>query len=80
MKWWDVLKIPYDSDLKTIKRAYAKLLKVHNPENDAKGYQKLRESYDEAVKCAKRNGKYQNVQEGSYNKDEGNTSEKYLNE
>ncbi|APC39258.1 tetratricopeptide repeat protein [Clostridium estertheticum] len=80
MKWWDVLKIPYDSDLKTIKRAYAKLLKVHNPENDAKGYQKLRESYDEAVKFAKRNGKYQNVQEGSYSKDDGNTSEKYLNE
>lgn len=57
MNWWNVLEVSHDSDLKTIKKAYAKLLKIHNPEDDAEEYQKLREAYDEAVKYAKRNNK-----------------------
>lgn len=59
MNWWNVLDIAYDSDLKTIKKAYAKLLKIYNPEDDAEGYQRLREAYDEAVKYAKKNNKNQ---------------------
>lgn len=55
MNWWNVLEIPSYSDLKTIKKAYAKLLKVHNPEDDPQGYKKIREAYDEAVKYAKKN-------------------------
>ena len=66
MNWWNVLEISYDSDLKTIKRAYAKLLKIHNPEDDPEGYQNLREAYDKAVKYAKRNS--ENTQESiNYN-------------
>jgi hypothetical protein len=53
--WWDILEIPYDSDTKTIKKAYAKLLKVHNPEDDAEGYQRLRQAYDEAIMYSKKN-------------------------
>lgn len=57
MNWWEILQIPYDSDLKTIKKAYAKLLKIYNPEDDPEGYQRLREAYDEAIKSVKNNNK-----------------------
>lgn len=59
MNWWNVLEISQHSDLKTIKKAYAKLLKIYNPEDDAEGYQRLREACDEAIKYAKRNNKNQ---------------------
>ncbi|WP_099189609.1 J domain-containing protein [Tepidibacter mesophilus] len=55
MNWWEILDIPYDSDLKTIKKAYAKLLKIYNPEDDPEGYQRLRETYDTAIKYVKNN-------------------------
>lgn len=60
MNWHKILEIPYDSDLKTIKKAYAKLLKIYNPEDDPEGYQRLREAYDTAIKHAK-NNKQQNL-------------------
>lgn len=60
MNWWEILNIPYDSDLKTIKKSYAKLLKIYNPEDDSEGYQRLREAYDAAIKYAK-NNKQQNL-------------------
>ncbi|EPY2274649.1 J domain-containing protein [Clostridium sporogenes] len=50
---WEVLDIEPYSDLKTIKKAYAKLLKIHHPEDDPKGYQDLREAYDKAQKLVK---------------------------
>lgn len=62
MNWWEILEISRDSDLKVIKRAYAKLLKIHNPEDDAEGYQRLREAYDKAIKYAK-NNKEEKVQD-----------------
>ncbi|WP_271814437.1 J domain-containing protein [Clostridium beijerinckii] len=61
MNWWNVLEIPYDSDIKTIKKAYSRLLKIYNPEDDPEGYQKLREAYDSAIKYAKKNNKNQKV-------------------
>ncbi|WP_459478055.1 J domain-containing protein [Clostridium saccharoperbutylacetonicum] len=63
MYWWTILEISEDSDLKTIKKAYAKLLKEHNPEDDAAGYQRIRTAYDEAVKYAKKNNKVKSNQE-----------------
>ncbi len=63
MNWWNVLEISYDSDIKTIKKAYSKLLKINNPEDNAEGYQKLREAYDAAIKYAKKNNKNQGNQE-----------------
>ena len=50
MSIWDILGVPKESDLKTIKKAYAKLLKENNPEDNAVEYQKLRE----AIKYKKR--------------------------
>lgn len=61
MKWWEDLGISYDSDLKTIKKAYAKLLKIYNPEEDPEGYQRLREAYDKAIKDAKNTNKQQTL-------------------
>ncbi|WP_315118450.1 hypothetical protein [uncultured Clostridium sp.] len=60
MKWWETLGISYDSDLKTIKKAYAKLLKIYNPEEDPEGYQRLREAYDKAIKDVKNTNRQQN--------------------
>lgn len=48
--WWQILEISKESDKQTIKKAYAKLLKKYHPEEDPKGYQKLREAYNEALK------------------------------
>lgn len=53
MDYFKILDISVDSDIKTIKKAYAKLVKVHNPEDDPEGYQKIRKAYDNALKIAK---------------------------
>lgn len=53
MTIWGVLEIEPTDDLKVIKRAYAKKLKIHHPEDDPEGYQRLREAYDSALKQAK---------------------------
>lgn len=54
MAVWELLGIEPTNDVTTIKRAYAKKLKVYHPEDDPEGYQKLREAYDYAVQLAKR--------------------------
>jgi|GEM_PF-1646693 len=51
---WDLLGIDPTDDVQAIKQAYAKQLKTYHPEDDAAGYQQLRETYDQAVKEAKR--------------------------
>lgn len=53
MDCFKILDISVDSDIKTIKKAYAKLVKIHNPEDDPEGYQKIRKAYDNALKIAK---------------------------
>ncbi|WP_044641202.1 J domain-containing protein [Risungbinella massiliensis] len=53
MTIWKILGIEPTENLSVIKRAYAKKLKVHHPEDDPEGYQKLREAYDSAIKQAK---------------------------
>lgn len=52
MNFWQILGIEPTGDKSAIKRAYAKLLKVHHPEDDPQGYQKLREAFDRAMKAA----------------------------
>ncbi|TVX95080.1 J domain-containing protein [Cohnella terricola] len=52
---WELLGISRTNDIKAIKRAYAKQLKVHHPEDDPEGYQMLREAYDKVSSIAKRN-------------------------
>ena len=50
---WGILGIEPTLDASTIKKAYARKLKRHHPEDDPKGYQRLREAYDKALKQAK---------------------------
>lgn len=52
MDCWHILQIAPTSDERTIKRAYAKLLKTTRPDDDAEGYQRLREAFDEALAIA----------------------------
>ncbi|UKS28945.1 tetratricopeptide repeat protein [Paenibacillus sp. HWE-109] len=53
MHIWNALGIDPSSDSSVIKRAYAKQLKLHHPEEDPEGYQRLREAYDQALRQAK---------------------------
>ena len=52
MDCWHILQIEPTSDERAIKRAYAKLLKTTRPDDDAEGYQRLREAFDEALAIA----------------------------
>ncbi|MDR0268828.1 tetratricopeptide repeat protein [Paenibacillus sp.] len=53
MTIWERLGIRPTNDVKAIKRAYAKQLKIHHPEEDPQGYQALREAFDAALSLAK---------------------------
>ncbi|WP_239617739.1 J domain-containing protein [Cohnella mopanensis] len=57
MQFWKILGIEPTDDVSAIKRAYAVKLKIHHPEEDPEGYQRLREAYDQAVKQAKQKAK-----------------------
>lgn len=54
MTHWEILGIEPVDDLPSLKKAYAKKLKVHHPEEDPEGYQRLREAYDALTRELKR--------------------------
>jgi len=49
MPWWEVLGIEEDATARGIKRAYAKLLKQHRPEEDPEGFKRIHDAYQEAL-------------------------------
>lgn len=49
---WDIMGITVTTDVKVIKRAYASKLKIFHPEENADGFQRLREAYEQALKWA----------------------------
>lgn len=53
MDFWHILKINPTNNISEIKKAYAKQLRLHHPEDDPEGYQKLREAYESALKYVK---------------------------
>ncbi len=53
MSIWNILEIESTADTSAIKKAYAKKLKQHHPEEDPEGYQQLREAFDAAMKFAR---------------------------
>ncbi len=46
---WSVLEIPEDADARSIKRAYAKKLKLTRPDDDPQGFQELHDAYKWAL-------------------------------
>lgn len=53
MTYWDVLGIEPTGDTKALKKAYANKLKLHHPEDDMQGFQRLRQAYEWALAQAK---------------------------
>jgi hypothetical protein len=53
MECWTVLQLPEDADERSIKRSYARLLKNCRPDDDAEGFQRLREAYEQALNIAR---------------------------
>lgn len=54
MNCWSVLGLESNADARSIKRQYAALLKVHRPDEDPEGFQRLREAYEQAMECSRR--------------------------
>ncbi len=50
---WEILGIEPTTDLKTIKKAYAKLVKQYNPEEHPEEFQRIYAAYKRACICAK---------------------------
>ena len=49
MSHWQLLELTPDADERSIKRAYARLLKVHRPDDDPLAFQRLREAYEASL-------------------------------
>lgn len=52
MNPWTLLQIDPTDDSRAIKRAYAKLLKQHRPDEDPDGFQRLHQAYKQALAMA----------------------------
>lgn len=52
MKHWDILGIEPTNDRRKIKRAYARLLGQFHPEDDPKGFMRLREAFETALSAS----------------------------
>ncbi|WP_413722067.1 hypothetical protein [Sodalis sp. RH23] len=52
MDIWTILNIAPTEDLALIRRTYAHQLKLHRPDRDPKGYQQLREAFEQAKTLA----------------------------
>lgn len=53
MDCWSVLHLHNEAEARDIKRSYARLLKTFRPDEDAEGFQRLREAYEQALAIAR---------------------------
>lgn len=49
MNCWAVLQLADDADERSVKRSYARLLKLHRPDDEPIAFQRLREAYEQAL-------------------------------
>lgn len=49
MNCWDILGLAPGAEPRDIKRRFAQLVKIHRPEDDPQGYQRLRQAYEAAL-------------------------------
>ena len=49
MNHWQVLSLTPNADERSIKRAYARLLKTHRPDENPDAFQRLREAYEASL-------------------------------
>ncbi|WP_250548065.1 J domain-containing protein [Pseudomonas congelans] len=49
MNCWSILGLDAHTDVRSIKRRYAALLKQHRPDEDPAGFQRLRDAYEQAL-------------------------------
>ena len=64
MSHWQMLGLAPDADERSIKRAYARLLKVHRPDENPDEFQRLRQAYEATL--AEAQWRAQAEDEGSY--------------
>ncbi|MBX8529787.1 J domain-containing protein [Pseudomonas cichorii] len=53
MNCWSVLELDRNADERSIKRQYARLLKVNRPDEDPDAFQRLRDAYEQALDQAR---------------------------
>ncbi|MGE8410314.1 MAG: J domain-containing protein [Pseudomonas sp.] len=59
MSDWEILGLEPDADERSIKRAYARLLKTHRPDEDIAAFQRLREAYESALEQTRWRAQYE---------------------
>lgn len=77
MNCWSVLELDRNADERSIKRQYAKLLKVNRPDEDPDAFQRLRDAYEQALDLA-RNRLEADEDEDEYGYEESDTSPEAL--
>lgn len=65
MNPWEILDIEQTEDISKIKRAYAKKIKVYNPEVDAEKFQLVREAYEYLVNNIKNRKAIENIRKSN---------------
>jgi hypothetical protein len=68
---WEILELEPTTDEREIKRAYAKRLKIVNPEDDAEGFKELRWAYDRARQEAPYVGQNWDDEDDDWDEEEG---------